>query len=238
MFNPVKFSIIALLISYIFIYSASGNAESIAIQKVTSKFDLAASADEWLKVSGGVPALNTRLQLDSGLEVSLQVFMLYNEQYLFWGFIIQGIDLEFPDDFTPQFSGSDHLKLRYRLLLKQIEHADSILILPGNLFQEPLLVADYDYYQEQSNFFRNDIKIKTIMNPQSCFITLAIPFAAIKVASPLPGDMLNFDLAFYKATPSHEGRGSELWISSQETNPTIPFSAFFKKVSLQNKISP
>lgn len=196
----IEWVILLLILSWVVLGSspaclAEGNIE---VRKAGTGFAIGAPWEAWEMATGGTPVYSQTLQFGFDYLIPVNVYILYNENYLFWGFLVRDPKLRVGDDFTPQFSGSDHLKLWFKLGSYSNERADSLFILPNSIFQEPIVVEDYDFYRNQPGFNRSAILVETEIQSDYYFITMAIPFVALKVSPPKSGELLHFDLELYQ----------------------------------------
>ena len=174
------------------------------ILRVGNDFSLSGPTILWKQASAMM--LEEEMLLDEGKQASLKVYLLYNDTSLLWGFDIQGLGPDYPDDYSPDFSGSDHVKLQFILRVKSQDYPGSILILPDSIFQTPLVTPDYSYYQEHSGLPGYGIGAASIKEGEGVFIMLAIPYTALGSGIPAAGDSIDFKIGFVLA-----GSGQENW---------------------------
>lgn len=211
--------IFILIITGIF-FTRTGLAEVLEIKKVPADFSVRASLEKWREISQTM-VIRGDLRIGSA-SIPVQIFLFYNDYFLFWGFLVEDAKPFCPDDFSPEFSGSDHLKLWFHLYFQRTSRFDSLLILPESIFREPLVTPDYRFYQTEFSLPWKDLQVSAKFKPDSYFITLAIPFSILKVTPPNPGDAIDFDLALYKTLPGESGITA--WITSNSSEPGFPIS--------------
>lgn len=165
------------------------------ILKVGNDFTLSQPSAIW-RTQASTINLQEELDFGEGRQVNLQVHLFYNDSELLWGIDIRGFSPNCPDDYTPDFSGSDHLKLQFILRVKGKDYPGSLLILPDSIFQTPLVTPDYSYYQNQSGLPSYGIHVASSKEIGELFIRLAIPYTALNAEIPVTGDTLDFKIGF------------------------------------------
>lgn len=191
-------------------FPARAMGTAYLIPRVENDFPLSGPSALW-KTLASAFELKEELPLDAGKKANLQVYLLYNDTFLLWGFDIRGLGPNYPDDYSPDFSGSDHLKLQFILRVKNKEYPGSILILPDSIFQTPLVTPDYAYYQDHSGLPGFGIGATSVKEAEGTFIMLAMPYTAIGSGIPAAGDTIDFKIGLELAGSSGK-KNRTIWI--------------------------
>jgi hypothetical protein len=179
--------------------------------------------NKWVLASNSQPIYSDILDLGKQ-KIPLEIFLLHNKQYLFVGILVREPYIPSQTDLTPNFINDDHLQLRFDIHSDSSADSESLLILPKTIFDEPLIVADYGFYENRTSILRSKIIINTETAQQYYFVKLVIPFVAMNYTISPKGNWFNFDLAIYKKSPSG---GVISWISSKSDSSAVPLVATF-----------
>lgn len=201
--RPLAFTGNVLLLLLLFFLADSVMAHNeVRVSRVWNVSLLELGADEWRNKLGQTH-IGTAQQ-----DVGIQVYTAYDEKHLYLGFYVTDPFLTFEDDYSKNFSGSDHLRV-YLKVDKWHEKAPLILdLLPTSKIKEPLLKVSGLSWRSSA------FQLKSVLQKEGYFVKLAVSLQELKLL-PLPGERIRLNCRVNNVT---KNGASLIWLVGEETN--------------------
>ncbi|HEY8345070.1 MAG TPA: hypothetical protein VIL66_07770 [Bacillota bacterium] len=193
---------VLLLLLLLFLAGSVMGHNEVGVPRVRNISLLELGADDWRNKLGQTQISTTQQG------VGLQVYTAYDEKNLYLGFYVIDPFLTFKDDYSENFSGSDHLRV-YLKVDKWLEKAPLILdLLPTSKIKEPLLKVSGLSWRSSS------FQLKSVLQKEGYFLKLAVPLQELKLL-PLPGERIRLNCRVNNVT---KNGASPIWLLDEETN--------------------
>jgi hypothetical protein len=169
-----------LLLLLLFLAGSVFAGDGVGVPRVWNTSPLELGVDEWRKL--GAQVYTVTLQE----EVGVQVYAVYDEKDLYLGFYVADPYLTFVDDYSKNFTGSDHL--RVYLKVDQWRGKDDLILylLPTSKIKEPLLRISGLSWQ------RKAFKVKSVIMPEAYFLKLAVSLQELELLA-LPEEKIRLN---------------------------------------------
>src|SRR5690554_1294966 len=196
---------ILLLFLLLFLSGSVFAHERIMVPRVWNKSHSRLIAAEWRKHLGKADYYYT-----SPTKVKVGVYTAYDDKNLVIGLHVTDHFLDFNDDYSLDFAGSDHLRLVLHPINTEQQKEELFLyILPTSKIREPLFkISGLSWHRRA---FRVDSVID--IDEESYFVMIAISLKELGLL-PLPGERMVFNCLLHNARQS--GDLEKAWIIGEQ----------------------
>lgn len=193
---------VLLLLLLLFLADSVMAHDEVGVPRVWNVSLLELGADDWRNKLG-------QTQIGTAqYGVGIQVYTAYDEKNLYLGFYVTDPFLTFEDDYSKNFSGSDHLRI-YLKVDKWLEKAPLILdLLPTSKIKEPLLKVSGLSWRSSA------FQLKSALQKEGYFLKLAVSLQELKLL-PLPGERIRLNCRVNDVT---KDGASLIWLLEEETS--------------------
>lgn len=189
-----------LLLLLLFLAGSVLANDVVGVPRVWNTSPLELGVDEWKKL--GDQVYTVTLQEDVGV----QIYAVYDEKNLYLGFYVTDPFLTFVDDYSKNFTGSDHLRV-YLKVDKWHEKDNLILyLLPTSKIKEPLLrISGLSWH-------RNAFKVKSVIMKEGYFLKLAVSLQELELLA-LPEEKIRLNCQINRVT---KNGASTIWLVGEK----------------------
>lgn len=131
-------------------------------------------------------------------DLAVNFYAAYDQKYLYLGFAVEDAFLTFNDDFSLDFQGSDHLRVRF-FPAGEEKPPVTLYLLPSSKIKEPLLNIQGAAWRQPT------MTIRSLPTPKGYFLTVAIELANFQHRREIPLQILVNEV-------DKEGKAKTYWL--------------------------